>query len=90
MRIATLCNDDGEINTAILALIGERNTCDTFNCSRKLISTLRLETYDVLIIDWNIPEGGVLDVISWAIATLRSTPPIIILSDLYSEDNIID
>jgi DNA-binding response OmpR family regulator len=89
VRIATLCNDDEEINTAALALIGERNTCDTFSCSRKLISTLRVETYDVLIIDWNIPDGGVLDVISWTRATFRSTPPIIIISDLDSEDSII-
>ena len=65
MRIGVL--DDDETQLAAIAEIVEAagHRAVTFSRSVALMSALRRETFDLLILDWHLPDRSGLEVIRW-------------------------
>jgi DNA-binding response OmpR family regulator len=64
------------------------HTCTPFRRSLDLVSALRRETFDLLVLDWNMPEMSGLDVIEWVQANASPRPPIIMLTSRSDKDDI--
>ena len=90
MRIAVL--DDGPdqrrlINQTMVALGHE---CHTFTAGKVLLHSLRRQTFDLLILDWNLPDMTGPEVVKSIRVDLKSRLPILFVTDRRDEDDMIE
>lgn len=89
MRIATL-EDDAAQSEALTEIIGAAgHSCRSFNASRPLMAALRRETFDLLILDWNVPDLPGIDVLNWVRENLDPPPPCLLLTSRQTEEDIV-
>lgn len=62
--------------------------CDQFQSGTELVRALGRETYDLLLVDWNMPGKSGIEVVEWAKRHLESPPPIILVTSRNDKDDI--
>lgn len=89
MRVALL-EDDRAQREALVALISDAGyPCCSFSASRSLITALRRKSFDLLILDWNLPDLPGIEVLSWVRSNLDPAPPCLLLTSRQAEEDII-
>lgn len=89
MRIAALDDDDAQREAIARTLVVGGHNCQCFPLAAPLISALRRETFDLLVLDWNLPDMSGLEVVEWARTNLSPTPPILLLTSRSTEGDVI-
>jgi DNA-binding response OmpR family regulator len=89
VRIAILEDDVALAGLVEMALVDAGNACEVFGDGQMLVRALHRATYDVLILDWNVPGLSGLDVISWMRANLDVVPPSLMLTSRSAEEDIV-
>src|ERR1700761_2501388 len=89
MLIATLDDDDTQIEALTTALESAGHVSRAFRAARPLIHSLRHDTYDLLILDWNLPDLSGVEVLNWARSTLPCPPPALMLTSRMDEADIV-
>ncbi|KVL46919.1 XRE family transcriptional regulator [Burkholderia territorii] len=89
MRIAILDDDPMQTEFVNRTLSDEGHTCYEFSRSKALMRRLQRETFDLLVLDWNVPDVSGEDVLRW----VRTKPfgarlPIIFMTCRSEEDGI--
>ncbi|RQS19447.1 response regulator transcription factor [Burkholderia sp. Bp8998] len=89
MRIAILDDDVMQAESVSRTLSVAGHTCYVFTRSKVLTRRLLRETFDLLVLDWNVPEMSGEDVLKW----VRAKPfgvnlPIIFMTCRGDEDGI--
>ena len=56
MRIAALEDDDAQREAIARLLVSGGHNCQCFQLATPLIAALRRETFDLLVLDWNLPD----------------------------------
>ncbi len=90
MKIAVL-DDDPEMLGAISAVVtegGYRPT--TFSRAAALLSALRRETFDLLIVDWRLPDRSGLEVIAWVRLNLAPAPPMLLVTSRTEDADVVE
>jgi len=89
MKIAVLDDDPVQVKAivAIAAQAGLRPV--TFSRANALIAAMRKDTFDILILDWNLPDRSGLDVIKWARANLRPAPPMLLITSRSDDADVV-
>lgn len=90
MRIAALEDDRPQSEALARLIVGWGHTCQTFSSAKALIATLRRESFDLLIVDWNLPGMSGLEAIAWAQQNLSEAPPILLLTSRSTEADIVE
>lgn len=89
MRLAVL-EDDPVIRTQIdRTMKGADHHCHEFTTSRALMKALREETFDLLLLDWNVPEFDGLRLLQWTREHLRPAPPVIMVTSRTDPGDIV-
>ncbi|SDX65040.1 response regulator transcription factor [Marinobacter mobilis] len=89
MRIALL-EDEQEQAQHIKTLLAERNyECDAYPTGQAFISSVLHRSYDLLILDWQIPDGTGLEVLKVVRAQLSWRIPVVFLTQRDSEQDIV-
>lgn len=89
MRIA-IADDDEAARAFLIELLTQGGqSCASFRNGRELITALQRDTFDLLVIDWTMPERDGLDVMQWARDNLACCPPIIVLTNRAAKDDIV-
>lgn len=90
MRIGVLDDDETQLAaiTAILEQAGHRAT--TFTRSVALMSALRRETFDLLILDWHLPDRSGLDVIRWVRLNSDQPPPMLLVTSRSDDADVVE
>jgi DNA-binding response OmpR family regulator len=71
MRIALLDDDEAQIKQLIAALkapflsVESETICSSFASGEALRRALRTETFDVLVLDWMMPDLDGFDLLHW-------------------------
>lgn len=89
MRIA-LADDDREILDQVSAVItaaGHEAVC--FNNGTALQNAMNRETFDVVMLDWNMPGRTGLEVLEWAAENLTAAPPFILLTSRQDKGDVV-
>ncbi|AGH48623.1 winged helix family two component transcriptional regulator [Sphingomonas sp. MM-1] len=73
---------------AILTAAG--HSCMIFNSGRRLLNVLHHETFDLLILDWNVPDFSGLNILGWMKEHIEKYPPVILLTSRSTEEDIVD
>ena len=89
MRIAVLDDDRSQSNLVCQVLTSAGHTCHAFDSGKEMLNQLRRESYDMLIIHWQMPNVGGAEVIRWARERLPANLPVLFVTSRSSEDDII-
>ncbi len=89
MRIA-VADDDPEVRQFITSALSEAGySCVTMSNGREVVSELRRDTFDLLLLDWNMPGMTGLEVIQWSQENLDPVPPAIVLTSRTDKADIV-
>ncbi|WEK58483.1 MAG: response regulator transcription factor [Candidatus Brevundimonas phytovorans] len=89
MKIAVLDDDPVQLETisGVAEAAGYRPVL--FARAQALISALRKDTFDLLIVDWNLPDRSGLEVLAWARTNLKPPPPMLLVTSRAEDEDII-
>lgn len=89
MRIALL-EDEQEQAQHIRAILAERgHQCDHFPAGQAFLSAVLHRSYDLLILDWQIPDSSGIEVLEHVRANLNWQIPVVFLTQRDSEADIV-
>jgi DNA-binding response OmpR family regulator len=94
MRIAVLEDEPSQMEYLVhtlenqLALDDENVSCVTFERGEALRRALRRETFDLLVLDWNVPDLDGVDLLYWLRQYQQSETPVIMLSSRSSQNDV--
>jgi DNA-binding response OmpR family regulator len=89
MRICVL--DDDLSQTAFVAqtLTAAGHVCQVFTEGKSLVHELRRQPYDLLLLDWNMPEMSGDVVLKWVRQNLTTNLPVLFLTSRSLESDIV-
>ena len=89
MKIAVL--DDDPVQLAAISQIVENAgfRATPFSRGQALISALRRDTFDLLIVDWNLPDRSGIEILTWARANLSPAPPMLLVTSRADDEDIV-
>lgn len=89
MRIAVV-DDDKEITRHLAAALPEKGLLvEVFANGAALKTAISRDTFDAVVIDWNMPGETGLDIVKWATATLNDPPPFLMMTSRSDEADIV-
>ncbi len=90
LRIA--CLEDDPMQSTLLQewLQGAGYVCRAFAAADAFIRELRQESYDLLIMDWELPQSSGLEVLGWVRNELDWNIPVLFLTHRDSEQDIVE
>jgi DNA-binding response OmpR family regulator len=89
VRIAILEDDVALASLVEMTLAEAGHTCDVYGDGQLMTRALHRTTYDLLILDWNVPGLSGLEVIAWIKANLDLAPPALMLTSRSAEEDIV-
>lgn len=84
-----LDDDRNQSDLVCQVLTSAGHTCHAFDSGKEMLNQLRRESYDMLIIHWQIPNVSGAEVIRWARERLPANLPVLFMTSRSSEDDII-
>jgi DNA-binding response OmpR family regulator len=90
MKIATLDDDPVQLGL-ILETISEAGFQGSgFSRANALLSALRRETFDLMVVDWHLPDKSGVEVIRWAHNNLTPPPPILLVTSRSDDADVVE
>ena len=89
MRIAILEDDPALADQMVQALEGGGHAVHSFRMGAALVARLKRDTFDLLILDWNLPDMPGIDALTWALEHLKSVPPVLFVTSRGQEADIV-
>lgn len=89
LRVALL-EDDDELSALIkLWLQAEGHSCSIFQSGRSLIRHLNNESFDIVVLDWLVPDMDGMEVLRWIREQRKLRVPVMFLSQLSGEPEVV-
>lgn len=89
MRIA-LADDDPELLESLSqAVVDAGHELERFRTGTDLKTSLQRETYDVVLLDWNMPGHTGLAIVEWAVSKLDHPPAFILITSRTNKSDIV-
>ncbi len=89
MRIAVLDDDRNQSDLVCQVLTSAGHSCHAFSSGKEILSQLRRESYDMLIIHWQVPDVSGAEVLRWARERLPPNLPVLFMTSRSGEDDIV-
>ena len=89
MHIAILEDDTEQRELMVLWLEGAQHTSRSFGTQADCIEALKHERFDLLLLDWMLPDGSGADVLQWVRENLGWDMPIVVVTAHADEENVI-
>lgn len=89
MRLAIL-DDDRDLCAQVAGTMRSAgHICFEFYSGESLRRALRRESYDLLVLDWDLPDLSGIDLLAWIRGTLTSPPPVIMMTGRSEDGNFV-
>lgn len=89
MRVAIADDDPELLEQLSAALEGSAHNFDRYRNGAEMLTALKRETYDVVLIDWNMPGASGLEIVTWAAGNLVPPPAMILLTSRAEKDDVV-
>lgn len=89
MRIAIADDDPELLEQLSTALDATPHQYEKFKAGTELLTSLKRETYDVVLVDWNMPGRTGLEIVQWATQTLETPPAFILLTSRADKEDVV-
>ena len=90
MRIAALDDEPLQLELIKRTMVSIGHECHTFDHGEALLRELRKETFDLLILDWQLPDISGPDVVRWVRSYLDRRVPILFVTNRREERDIVE
>jgi DNA-binding response OmpR family regulator len=70
-------------------LLDGGHRCDHYSTSKAFIQHIKRDSYDLLVLDWLVPDMSGMDVLKWVRQTLDSKVPVIFVTKREREEDIV-
>lgn len=90
MRIAVLDNDRSQTDLICQVLTTAGHACQSFETGKDALAHLRKDSFDMLVLDWQIADMAAVEVVRRAREKMPSHTPIMFLTNSSGEDDIVD
>ncbi|PLZ01700.1 DNA-binding response regulator [Burkholderia sp. WAC0059] len=88
MRIAALDDDPAQTEFVCQTLAAAGHVCHAFAKGADLLKQLRRESFDLLVLDWSIPDIGGDEVLRWVRQNLPARLPMLFMTGRSRETDI--
>ena len=65
------------------------HSCQVFHSGRRLVNALHRDTFDLLLLDWNVPDLSGLAILQWMRDQLDWSPPVMFLTGRSADEDIV-
>lgn len=89
MRIAVLDDDRTQTDLVCQVLTASGHSCHPFQSGKEILVQLKRDNFDMLIIDWQVPDLSGADVLNWVREKLPATLPVLFMTSRSGEDDIV-
>jgi DNA-binding response OmpR family regulator len=89
MRIALLDDDRSQSEVISHVVTGVGHSCQSFQTGWDLLTHLRRESADMLIIDWQVADASGAEVLRWVRDKMPPGLPVLFLAGRSAEDDIV-
>ena len=89
MRIAILDDDESQVQVITYLLEKAGFTCHGFSQGKALLRQLRRESFDLLVLDWSVPDISGTEILSWVRTSLEQRVPVLFVTGRTSENDIV-
>ena len=90
MRIAAVDDDPLQLELFTQSLTALGHVCQTFETGAALLKALRRDTFDLLIVDWELPDTSGPDIIRWVREHVSRQLPILFVTHHQQERDIVE
>ncbi|MFM9428767.1 two-component system response regulator RegX3 [Variovorax sp. GrIS 2.14] len=89
MHIALLEDDVDQRDLALLWLQCGAHTVSAFGTTAEMVDALKVQRFDLLLLDWMLPDGTGGEVVQWVRENLGWSIPIIVLTSRDDEATVV-
>ncbi|ABR89971.1 two-components system response regulator [Janthinobacterium sp. Marseille] len=89
MRIASLEDDPIESQLIHQVITAAGHECTSFADGKSLITALQTQRFDILVLDWHVPDMTGKDVIEWVRGSIGENIIVMFLTNRVLEENIV-
>ncbi len=89
MRIAILDDDETQLELMTYLLGKAGFACHGFSEGTSLLRQLRRESFDLLVLDWAVPDISGTEVLAWVRSNLPQRVPVLFVTGRTSENDIV-
>jgi len=89
MRIALLEDDPSQSDLVRFWLAGAGHVCHAYDRSREFMRALARDSFDVLVLDWELPDVNGDEVLAWLRANGHDTVPVLFTTARDNEEDIV-
>jgi DNA-binding response OmpR family regulator len=89
MKLAILDDDPVILESIVTLLSAAGHQCSQFNRSNALLQALRSETFDLFVLDWNLPDLSGVSVVEWIRNNLGAAVPVLLLTSRSVEEDVV-
>ena len=90
MKVAILEDEAPQAALAAEALKAAGHDSVVFTTGAALLTRLRQETFDLLMLDWNVPLVSGLEIAAWAREHLEPVPPILMVTARSNAEDVVE
>jgi two-component system, OmpR family, response regulator RegX3 len=90
VRIALLEDDPAQARVMQEWLTAAGHACHVYDTSRPLLATLRRESFDLLVLDWQVPDLSGIEVLRRVRADLDTRVPVLFVTSRDAERDIVE
>ena len=90
MRIAALDDDVVQLELIRHTMVASGHECHVFTEGKTLLRELRQQTFDLLVLDWSLPDMSGPMVVKWIRQDLASTLPVLFVTNHREEADMIE
>lgn len=90
MRVAVLDDDAGQLDLTKSTLKAMDHHCHTFTDGAALMNELRRESFDLLILDWQLPDVSGPEIVRWVRSNVKENVPILFVTNRREERDIVE
>ena len=89
MRIAVLDSDRNQSDLVVQVLATAGHACHAFSQGKDLLAQMRKDQYDMLILDWSVPDMDGAEVLERVKEKMAPEAPIMFITGTSAEDDIV-
>ncbi|WP_295530469.1 response regulator transcription factor [Novosphingobium sp. Chol11] len=88
MRIGIVDDDHTMLEFLSRLLEADGCNCDVFRSGRDLLTMLGRESFDLLLLDWNMPDMTGMEILDWVQHHLEPCPQVIMVTSRSDKDDV--
>ncbi len=89
MRIGLLEDDADHATLVTQVLFAAGHSCEVYASGTRFIQAMVRETFDVLVLDWMLPDMTGIEVLDW-LRDLQDRTPVLVLTSRDAEQDIVE